>query len=241
MEEFMKEKKEYAIQWDESAKYFYENGYYSWMSQKLADYNTIVELGCGTGYSTLALIENGFNVIAIDKNASCLEKAKELLSSKGVLDSQVVFIEGDITDEYFRKSLITLHSFDVVVCWNIGSYWSKEMMQYYVPHMIEYGLNVQQIKENPESSYSELIVWSACGLAKAKGVPFHIVERTLEIINKSNDTYYCTLKDEIGYSEIIYDNLNADSISQGGRILSIRGIANKTKKLNIVFVSVFMQ
>lgn len=237
----MKEIKEYAEQWDGSAQYFYEKSHYRWMAQKLSDYSTVVELGCGTGYSTLALIEEGFKVLAVDKNAACIAKAKELLYSKGITDSQVTFINGDITDEIFRKDLITSYSFDVVICWNIGSYWSKEMMQYYLPHMISYGLNVQQIQENPESSYSELIIWEVCRLAKSKSVPVHIVDRSAETINGQNDSYYYTLKNEFGYSEILYDNLNADSLSVGGRILTTNGTVNKSKKVDIVFVSLLMR
>ena len=49
----------YAKQWNVSAEYFYEKGYYTWMAEKLADYNVVLEIGCGTGYRTLALIEKG--------------------------------------------------------------------------------------------------------------------------------------------------------------------------------------
>ena len=31
----MSEKKDYADQWDVSAKFFYEQGYYSWMAQQV--------------------------------------------------------------------------------------------------------------------------------------------------------------------------------------------------------------
>ena len=88
----MKEAKEYASQWDISAKYFYDKNYYAWMAEKLDGYNTVVEVGCGTGYSTLALAEKGFKVLAIDKNAECIEKAKILLQSNGISGDQVIFL-----------------------------------------------------------------------------------------------------------------------------------------------------
>ena len=62
----------YANQWDVSAQFFYEKGYYSWMAQRINKFQTVVEVGCGTGYSTLALVENGHKVIAIDKNRDCI-------------------------------------------------------------------------------------------------------------------------------------------------------------------------
>ena len=53
------QEKLYATQWNESAKYFYETKRYQWMSEKLVEYDIVLEIGCGTGYSTLALVEAG--------------------------------------------------------------------------------------------------------------------------------------------------------------------------------------
>lgn len=58
------QEKLYATQWNESAKYFYETKRYQWMSEKLVEYDIVLEIGCGTGYSTLALVEAGHTVIA---------------------------------------------------------------------------------------------------------------------------------------------------------------------------------
>jgi len=240
MENKMNEVEKYAVQWNISAQYFYEQGYYSWMSENLNGCKSVLEIGCGTGYSTLALAEKGFKVLAIDKNSNCIAKAKELLSSKGFQDDQVIFIEGDVAEDSFRKRLIENYSFEIVVCWNVGTYWGKEMFQYYLPHMLEYGLDVGQIKANPESSYSELIIWEACRIAKAKNTPIHIVDRGGEIINEQTDPYYSMLKNEFEYSEILYDNLQAESISGGGRVLTTNGTVNMDNKIDIVFVSIFM-
>lgn len=82
----MNNTKNYANQWDVSAQFFYEKGYYSWMAQRINKFQTVVEVGCGTGYSTLALVENGHKVIAIDKNRDCIAKAKQLLLNMGADD-----------------------------------------------------------------------------------------------------------------------------------------------------------
>ena len=236
----MNEAEKYAVQWDVSAQYFYEKDYYSWMAEKLNGYKKVLEIGCGTGYSTLALAEKGFEILAVDKNRDCIIKAKELLSSRGINDNQVVFIEGDVADDSFRNTLIESYSFDIVICWNIGTHWDEGMSQYYIPHMCEYGLTVDQINENPESSYSELIIWETCRISSNKSVPVHIVDRCGEIITEQTDPYYVTLKDEFRYSKISYDNLQADSISSGGRILAKNGAVNTDKKVDIIFVSVLM-
>ena len=129
----MNNTKNYANQWDISAQFFYEKGYYSWMAQRINKFQTVVEVGCGTGYSTLALVENGHKVIAIDKNRDCIAKAKQLLLNRGIAEDSVIFIEGDIAEDSFRSRITSTFEFDVVLCWNVGSYWSKEMIEYYLP------------------------------------------------------------------------------------------------------------
>lgn len=230
--------KEYAEQWDVSAKYFYDKGYYTWMANSLKGHNNILEVGCGTGFSTLALIEEGFTVIAIDKNSECIEKAKTLLIKESIDPTKITFLEGDIANDDFRTMLIDNYEFDMVICWNIGTFWSKEMIQYYLPYMFEYGLRRAQIAENPESSYSELIIWNTCRLAKAKNVSANIVDRGAEIINKDTDPYYYTLKNEFKFKFIEYKNKIADSLSTSGRILSTNGVVNTENKIDIVFASI---
>jgi SAM-dependent methyltransferase len=228
----------YSEQWNISAQYFYNKNYYSWMADKLIQYKTVLEVGCGTGYSTLALVERGYKVIAVEKNQECLKKAKVLLSEKGYINGEVIFIKGDIATDEIRNAVINKFDFDVVICWNIGTYWNRKMIEYYLPYMLEYGLNRHQIAENPESSYSELIIWNVCRLAYDKGVAAHIIDRGLEAIDARTDPYYYTLRDEFRFSSIEYDSKVADSISSGGRILTTNGIVNAEPKINITFISI---
>lgn len=228
----------YANQWNISAKYFYEKGYYFWMGEKLSQFNTVLEIGCGTGYSTLALVEKGYKVIAVEKNKDCITQAKELLSKKGFTEQSVIFVEGDIVEDDVRKSLLNQYEFDVVICWNVGSFWNRKMIEYYIPFMLKYGLNREQIVDNIESSYSELIIWDVCRLASAKGVAAHIIDRSAEAITAKTDPYYYLLKKEFNFLSVEYDNKVADSISGGGRILTTNGNANFKNKVNIVFVSI---
>lgn len=236
----MNERKIYAEQWDMSAKFFYDQGYYSWLAQKVEKMHTVIEVGCGTGYSTLALVEHGHRVIAIDKNHDCIVRAMKLLTDNGFTENNAIFIEGDIVEDTFRNHLTFTFDFDAVLCWNIGSYWSKSMIKFYLPYMLDYGLDRFQITQNPESSYSELIIWETCQLAKQKQAAIHIVDRGSEFINEQNDPYYKTLKDEFGYKSIIYDNQKALSISEGGRILTTNGVLNRKKFIDIVLISILI-
>lgn len=237
----MEEMVEYAEEWDVSAKYHYDKGYYAWMSQRISGYNTVLELGCGTGYSTMALCKKGFKVLAVDKNNNCIKKAKQLLDNNGILDEQVVLLEGDVVDNDFREKLLSKYNYDIVICWNVGSDWSKRMIQYYFPYMIDYGLNLQEISANPESSYVELINWETGRVAKSKNVPMHFIDRGVENMDARTDPYYWTIKNEFDYSEIIYDNLVGDSVSNGGRMLSTNGKVHTAKTIDVVFNSILIK
>lgn len=228
----------YSNEWNVSAQYFYQTGCYTWMINKLASFNTVLEIGCGTGYSTLALVERGHKVIAIDKNQDCLQKAKKLLSEKGYLNGEVRFFKRDIVVENDRDKLLNDFEYDIVICWNVGTYWDKQMMSFYLPYMLRYGLSREQIIASPESSYSEMIIWNACKLARTKGVPFHLIERGTHAINEQTDPYYFMLRDEFDFSSIEYDNKVANSLSSGGRLLSTQGIVNAESKIDIVFLSI---
>lgn len=205
------ERIKYAYQWETSANHFSNNKDYDWMAECIPEYNCVLEVGAGTGHSTLMLAQKGHKIVAIEKNEHCILKAKELLRCNGVsycdlnsLDANatVVFINSDICDIYLDQ-LYNLN-IEVVSCWNIGTHWSKEMMEYYIGKMLNYGLTVDQIKENMESSYGEFIQWSTVGTARKLGVPVHIVDRNLYPINEENDVYFSSLKEEFNYESIQY-------------------------------------
>lgn len=229
----------YAEQWDASAKFMFDNFCYHWMASKIIEYNTVMELGCGTGYSTLELVQQGHHVIAIDKNCECLNASRKLISENGYID-KVIFLEGDITDRVFKNKLIHNYTSDIVICWNIGTYWSKLSEQDYIPHMLAYGLTLAQIKENVESSYAELIIWHTCDIAYAKGIPVHLIERCVDNINNGTRDYYDLLSEEFHYNSIKYDNFEGKSLSGGGRMLSVEGEVFRNEIVDVNYVSILM-
>lgn len=233
---------EYAEQWNKSAEYNYMNGYYSWMAEKLLGYETILEIGCGTGYSTLALLEKGFKVIAVDKNKECIDKAKVLLSANPEYINNVIFVEADFIEDGIDVKLSFEMSFDIVICWNMGTYENKSnLIQYYNRFMLEYGLNQSQILDNPESSYAELVLWKACGFAKVRNLPVHIVDRSKYNMNEENKKYYTLLGKEFSYSGIYFDSCSALARSKGARVLSISGVPSNNELVNIYYISVLIK
>ena len=76
-------KKEYAELWNKDALKMNSNGLYNWMSNQIENYKTILEIGCGSGISTLNLLKNGHNVICVEFNSNCIDMTKKLLNENG--------------------------------------------------------------------------------------------------------------------------------------------------------------
>ena len=195
----------------------------------------ILEIGCGVGYSTQALLKDGHKVVAVEKNQECLLKAKNRLSDY----EEVFFVQGDIVKDEFRNQIIQNQQADAVICWNPGTQMDAKSLQYYLPFMIDYGLKLDQIMQNPASSYTEMMLWHVCKMAKAMGVPIHIIDRCGEV-NESTDDYYHSLGGETGFKQVQFDVLEAESISDGGVPLVSQGELMKEQKVSIIFVSVLL-
>lgn len=223
----------YAQQWAESSKFFYNKGYYSWMCEKIKNYKTVLEIGCGAGYGTLSLAKGGHNIISVEKDRDCLCLSKKLVDDSG-LSSQVVFINDDIiTGKQISET------FDIVICWNPGI-GKTEGLHDYVPHMLDYGLTLGQIRVDFISSYSEYLVWQISRIAKESGVPYHLIDRCSAIGDPQIEKYYHDIKDEIGFSRIEIDYLKGESLSTAGVPLQIKGKQIKEPITTNILVSVIM-
>ena len=226
----------YAEKWQASSKFFMDNGYYKYMAEIIKPYKTVIEIGCGVGYSTVSLINDGHKVIAVEKNHECFRRAKDFVWENGCA-SQVTFLVGDIIDEAFRKSIIAEQKADVVICWNPGILLDNASLQYYMPFMLEYGLTSMQIKENPATSYTEMMLWHACKLAKAMCVPIHIIDRCIKVDDKTV-AYYHILGRDTGFSNIQLGEIDAETISDGGVPLLTQGVLLNNQRVSVVLVSV---
>ena len=238
----MEEKKRYAAQWEVSSEHFYENSCYVWMAEQIEAYNVVLEIGCGTGFSTLELLKCGHKVIAIDKNEYCIEQAKNRINTAGfsvgdVSKNDVDFIVADIVDKEFIQSILK-YKFDVVICWNVGTYEDNGTRQYYQPFFLEYGLTEQQIDSNWESSYAELIFWTACSIAADKKVPFHLVDRSIESLTQDNCQYYAALGGEFHYQYMKANQMMTSTISIGGKLLKVKGEVVTRREIETILISV---
>ena len=75
----------------------------------LKEGDVALDIACGTGLSTLPLLEKFKRVVGLDLSAGMLEKANEELKQKGILN--LSFIRGDMT-----KMPFTDNSFDALTC-----------------------------------------------------------------------------------------------------------------------------
>ena len=74
----------YAKLWDATSRHHFESGVYHWLAEQLRPLGPkrILDIGCGTGQSLVAIhevLEEGVEVVAIDENLTCLERAATVL------------------------------------------------------------------------------------------------------------------------------------------------------------------
>lgn len=245
----MTKKEKYASEWNSSAEYFAEHNSYKHLAMQISPYKTVLEIGCGTGQSTLALLKEGHSVIALDQNPYCISRAFNLISASQysiknslceLTKNSVCFIECDITDETNINELLSGSNVDIVICWNVGTYWDTEKEEDVIPKMLQYGLAIEQIQQNLESSYGELVIWNSCKIAKDKNCAIQIVDRAVQKLTKESDLYYVMLKKKFGFKSIKYINMKAKTLSFGGRQLITDGKVNTEREIPIFLTSILM-
>jgi len=90
------------------------------------DHPRVLEVGCGTGKSACYLAKKGFNVTALEKNTTMLEKAKKRAEKEGI--GTISWIEGDTRALPFDNE-----SFDVVFAESVTIFTDieKSINEYY--------------------------------------------------------------------------------------------------------------
>jgi SAM-dependent methyltransferase len=144
-------RRRYVREWQITSTFFEQEGHYAWMASQVAGFLRILEIGCGNGLSTLALLKSGHKTVSIEENPRFMDETKRLLemnsftvsvakrgsviparradsysivySQVAVSDADAVLIEGDILeDPKLVEWLIASPKFDAVVCWLMGTH-----------------------------------------------------------------------------------------------------------------------
>lgn len=177
---------QYATEWERSAAAFSSAGHYKWMSEQLGKAKRVIEIGCGSGASTEALLNDGRYVLAIESNRQCANLALQRLKEKGIFADEITIeqlsqlppsqeaklqiVVADVLSLDFDQ--ISPGTFDAIVCWMTGTH----------PHHISHALNKSytSLGQNDMALYRTTIQDRCYELGthvlKSEGV-VHVVDR----------------------------------------------------------------
>ncbi|MDT3723133.1 class I SAM-dependent methyltransferase [Pseudomonas oryzihabitans] len=177
---------QYAQEWEINSRSFSNEGYYRWMVEQLGAATKVLEVGCGSGNGTIALVKSGCKVVVIEPNRPMINIAIKNLKGAGYdavevdlrqLAAQendapsVSIIHGDVFSLEFSETSVKA-KFDAVVCWLVGS--EPERQAEHLNKKLE-------DFDGPEAAYYRELIHARCykigeSLLKKSGV-VHLVDR----------------------------------------------------------------
>ncbi len=107
---------EFIGYWQSEGEAYAKRGDYDWMAS-LVPGKRVLEIGCGLGFGTQALIKRGCEVLAIDSLPPCLAATEARVAAQGLQ-----LMQADIMhlDEQ-QRGRIDAFAPDTVVCWLMGA------------------------------------------------------------------------------------------------------------------------
>lgn len=107
---------EFLDYWANEGETYVRHGDYDWMAS-LVPGQRVLEIGCGLGFGTAALIQAGKTVLALDTLADCLQATAARPGTQGV-----VLLQADLatlSDDQLQA--IRVFDPEAVVCWLMGA------------------------------------------------------------------------------------------------------------------------
>lgn len=235
----------YAHEWEQSAQHFSKQGDYDWLAKQLSEYPTVLELGCGTGQSTIALLKQNHKVIAVDKNPDCLDLAEILLYSSAISSAQksnlLQFVEADYADYGFVSSFLPQCSFDVIACWNVGTAGNANVVAEYPEILSYFDFSQAEIQKNPSKVYGDAMTLFVCLMGKRTNTPVNIVFRSPTDITPETKVYYSNIRDKLGFSTFTIHSRKTTSLSKGGKLLSVNNQVSRNETMDLFLISVILK
>lgn len=154
--------------WAEEGGRHWRAGDYAWMAVQVGP-RRVLEIGCGAGFGTQALVEAGASVLSLEPEAACRDLAAARLAGTGpgssrILDASV----GQVVPPETRQA-ITDFAPEWVVCWLMGG--SDEAVRASAPNAPRHQA-VQAFREAAHRHAVELAV----SLPTVTAI--HLVDRT---------------------------------------------------------------
>ena len=194
---------DYINRWKNNAEQHFMSGDYDWVSSLVekSGARSVLEIGCGVGYSTLALANRGINVISIDSIPEAVETTKKLLaqfgfsvgSSEGDEKSKILVKQTDVIDD-FQEFSSSISSIDSILICNPGGKLETELTLKEL-EMLRWGKfpDEQIAEESVFNLHRWAMILAAARLAKENGKLLIVVDRAsgkdllpiLEAIEKS--------------------------------------------------------
>lgn len=111
--------------WEAEGAAYARAGDYAWMAEQVPaaqlPITRVLEIGCGVGFGTQALLQRGFSVLAVDALAECLTTTQARIAHTEHA-GEVSFLQADIAalDDAARQSILDFQP-QVVLCWLMGA------------------------------------------------------------------------------------------------------------------------
>lgn len=112
---------DFIAYWEEEGAQYAQRGDYAWMTEQLTAHKKlalrVLEIGCGVGFGTQALLEGGHTVLAMDVLPACLDVTRQRNPGNALTVSHLD-LEAMTAD---AESAIDAFQPDAVVCWLMGA------------------------------------------------------------------------------------------------------------------------
>lgn len=144
-------RKAYIKSWGINSEGHLAQGHYPWMAERVKGFPRTLEIGCGVGHSTLALLQQGHTVVCVEENPQCIAATRKRLADEGFSveviarempvsldenayrliyseipeapEADCLLIEGDaLNDPALEAWLERQPKFDAVACWLLGTH-----------------------------------------------------------------------------------------------------------------------
>ena len=178
---------DYIKRWKKNAEQHFMDGDYDWVASLVekSGVQRILEIGCGVGYSTLALINHGIQALSIDSIPEAIEETASLLRSFGVsagilgdgTKPEIILKQADVIQDYETVSSYT-QWIDLVLICNPGGKLETGLTEKEL-EMLHWGQysDDQMKEETAPSLHKWAILIAAARLAKENQKKLIIVDR----------------------------------------------------------------
>lgn len=109
---------DFLAYWEEEGQAYVKRGDYAWMAERIP-VGRVLEIGCGLGFATQALLARGCQVLALDSLEECLEECRQRLAGDA---GSVTFLQADVAAlQTVQVAAIQQFAPVSVVCWLMGA------------------------------------------------------------------------------------------------------------------------